>query len=166
MKFFEMKITGVAIDPSNQAPMVILKDMDGKNVLPIWVGIAEAAAVLTELEDIEIERPMTHDLAKNIISSLDAKVEKVAVVDVRDNIYYATITVRKTSGEVLEIDSRPSDAIALAMRFGVPILVAENVLSKSRIVDLTVEDVLAKSSEELMEILENFSDEDFGKYKM
>ena len=166
MKFFEMKITGVAIDPSNQAPMVILKDMEGENVLPIWVGIAEAAAVLTELEDIEIERPMTHDLAKNIISSLDAKVEKVAVVDVRDNIYYATITVRKTSGEVLEIDSRPSDAIALAMRFGVPILVAENVLSKSRIVDLTVEDVLAKSSEELMEILENFSDEDFGKYKM
>ncbi len=166
MKYFEMKVSGVAIDPSNQVPMVILKDMEEKNVLPIWIGIIEAASILTELEGVEIERPMTHDLAKNIVEAFDARLEKITVVDIQDNVYYAMMTIRTASGELLEIDSRPSDAIAMAMRFDAPILVAENVIFKSRVVDLSAEDLKDRSSDELMEILESFADEDFGKYKM
>jgi bifunctional DNase/RNase len=166
MHFYEMKVTGVVLDPTTYAPMVILKDSDEKNVLPIWVGIMEATAIIAELEKVEIGRPMTHDLTKNIMADLDAKLTKIAVVDLKDNVFYATLTIKSDSGKVVEVDSRPSDAIALAMRCDVPILVSEEVILKSRVVDLTSDEVKEMSGEELTEMLKNFSAEDFGKYEM
>lgn len=166
MNYFEMKVTAVVVDPDNLSPMVILKDGEDKNVLPLWVGLTEAAAILTERGNIETERPMTHDLARNIISSLGGTVKKISIVDVRDGIYYATISIVTQGGEKLEIDARPSDAIALALRCKVPILAGENVIMKSRIIDFTAENVGSMSSEDLTEMLGNFSAEDFGKYKM
>lgn len=166
MKFIDMKVTGVIVDSSSLVPMVILKDMDEKNVLPILVGIMEAASILTELENTEIDRPMTHDLIKDIIGSLGSSVKKVKLTTLEDNVFYASIHIVLPTGESVEVDSRPSDAIALAMRCSVPILVNESIIAKSRIVDLSVDTVNDKSSEELTSILENLSEEDFGKYKM
>lgn len=170
MKFIDMKVTGVIVDSSNLVPVVILKDMDEKNVLPILVGIMEAASILTELEKTEIDRPMTHDLIKDIIGSLGSSVKKVLLTSLEDNIFYASIHIALPTGESVEVDSRPSDAIALAMRCSVPILVNESIIAKSKIVDLSVDlsgdTVKEKSGEELTSILENLSEEDFGRYKM
>lgn len=166
MKFIDMKVTGVIVDSSSLVPMVILKDMDEKNVLPILIGIMEAASILTELENTEIDRPMTHDLIKEIIGSLGSSVKKVLLTTLEDNVFYASIHIVSPSGEAVEVDSRPSDAIALAMRCGVPISVNESIISKSRIVDLSLDTVKDKNSEELTSVLENLSEEDFGKYKM
>ena len=166
MKFLDMKVTGVIVDPTTFVPMVILKDMEEKKTLPIWVGIMEAASILTELEKIEPDRPMTHDLAKNIISLLGATVQKVAITDFYDNVFYATLFLKDGGGEVLELDARPSDAIAIAMRSRVPILVNESVVAKARVVDLSTASMKGKSNAELKGILESLSAEDFGKYKM
>ena len=170
MKFIDMKVTGVIVDSSNLVPVVILKDMDEKNVLPILVGIMEAASILTELEKTEMDRPMTHDLLKDIIGSLGSSVEKVLLTSLEDNIFYASIHIALPNGESVEVDSRPSDAIALAMRCSVPILVNESIIAKSKIVDLSpalsIDTVKEKSGEELTSILENLSEEDFGRYKM
>jgi len=166
MKFLDMKVTGVIVDPSTYIPMVILKDMEEENTLPIWVGIMEAAAILTELESIKPDRPMTHDLAKNIVSLLGAEVRKVAITDLSDNVFYATLYLSDAEGELVEVDARPSDAIAIAMRSDVPILVNENIISKARVIDLSSDSMKNKSSSELESILESLSAEDFGKYKM
>lgn len=166
MKFIDMKVTGVIVDSSSLVPMVILKDMDEKNVLPILVGIMEAASILTELENTELERPMTHDLIKDIVGVLGSSVKKVKLTSLEDNVFYASIDIVLPTGESVEVDSRPSDAIALAMRCSVPILVNESIIAQSRIVDLSVDTVKDKSGEELTSILENLSEEDFGKYKM
>ena len=170
MKFIDMKVTGVIVDSSNLVPVVILKDMDEKNVLPILVGIMEAASILTELEKTEMDRPMTHDLLKDIIGSLGSSVEKVLLTALEDNVFYASIHIALPTGESVEVDSRPSDAIALAMRCSVPILVNESIIAKSKIVDLSaalsIDTVKEKSGEELTSILENLSEEDFGRYKM
>lgn len=166
MKYLEMKVTGVVVDPGSYIPMVILKSMDEKNTLPIWIGIAEAAAILTEMEELELERPMTHDLTKNIISLLGASVSKVSVVDMMDNTFYARISLVLPSGETKDVDSRPSDAIALAIRCKAPIMVNEDVIFKARVVDLSAEHIKGKSKEELSAILESLSADDFGKYKM
>ena len=170
MKFIDMKVTGVIVDSSSLVPMVILKDMDEKNVLPILVGLMEAASILAELENTEIDRPMTHDLIKDIIGSLGSSVKKVLLTTLEDNVFYASIHIVLPSGESVEVYSRPSDAIALAMRCGVPILVNESIIAKSRIVDLSLDlsadTVKDKSGEELTSILENLSEEDFGRYKM
>ncbi len=166
MKFIDMKVTGVIVDPSSHSPMVILKDRDEKTVLPIWIGIMEAASILTELENIELERPMTHDLTKNIIAGLHSEILNIKVTAMKGNIFYAAIFLRTESGKIIEMDSRPSDAIALAMRCSVPILVNEDVISSSQEIDLTSEALKGKSREELEGILENLDAEDFGKYKM
>lgn len=170
MKFIDMKVTGVIVDSSSLVPMVILKDRDEKNVLPILVGLMEAASILAELENTEIDRPMTHDLIKDIIGSLGSSVKKVLLTTLEDDIFYASIHIVLPSGESVEVDSRPSDAIALAMRCGVPILVNESIIAKSRIVDLSLDlsadTVKDKSGEELVSILESLSEEDFGRYKM
>ena len=166
MKFLDMKVTGVIVDPTTFIPMVILKDMEEKKTLPIWVGVLEAASILTELESIESDRPMTHDLAKNIISLLGAKVQKVAITDFCDNIFYATLYLSDAEGDVVEVDARPSDAIAIAMRSGVPILVNETVITEARVVDLSAGSMKGKSNAELKNILGSLTAEDFGKYKM
>ncbi len=166
MKYLEMRVSGVVVDSSSSVPMVILEDMEEKNVLPICIGIMEAAAILAELEQVEIERPMTHDLARSMLSALDATLYKITIDDLRDNVFYATVYLRSSDGETVEVDSRPSDAIALALRCGAPILVNEDVIFRARVVDLRAENIRGRSPEELTRILENMSAEDFGKYKM
>ncbi|UCD84011.1 MAG: bifunctional nuclease family protein [Deltaproteobacteria bacterium] len=163
----EMTVKGLTIDPLTSTPIVILKDAEGKNAVPIWIGLMEASAIATELEKIQLSRPMTHDLMRNILESLDAKVMKIVINDLKDNTFYALIHILIASQELV-IDSRPSDAIALALRTGSPIMVDKKVIDKSRKVDLTKEEGLSEeeSKKRWAEILEKLSPDDFGKYKM
>ncbi|MBI1910321.1 MAG: bifunctional nuclease family protein [Deltaproteobacteria bacterium] len=164
----EMKVTGLTIDPFTNMPIIILKDLEEKSALPIWIGLIEASAIATELEKIQLSRPMTHDLIKNLLGALGVTVNKVEVNDLSDNTFYARITLTH-AGKELTLDSRPSDAIAIALRTKAPIFVDKKVMEKSRKIDVTKE---GKGGEEKMkkekwnEILENLSLEDFGKYKM
>lgn len=164
--FLEMKVTGLTIDPFTSMPIIILKDLEEKCALPIWIGLIEASAIATELEHIVLARPMTHDLLKNILESLGATVERVEVNDLADNTFYARIFLRSGKEEFI-MDARPSDAIAMALRIKSPIFVARHVIDKSRKIDLAKEggdDEMRKRK--WTEILENLSPEDFGKYKM
>jgi bifunctional DNase/RNase len=164
----EMTVKGLTIDPLTSTPIIILKDAEGKNAVPIWIGLMEASAIATELEKIQLSRPMTHDLMRNILESLDAKVVKIVVNDLRDNTFYALIHIMVRSQEIV-IDSRPSDAIALALRTSSPILVDKKVIAKSRKIDLMKkEEGLSEeeSKKRWAEILEKLSPDDFGKYKM
>jgi len=163
----EMKVTGLTIDPFTSMPIIILKDLEEKSALPIWVGLIEASAIATELENIKLSRPMTHDLIKNMLSSLDVKVEKVTVTDLHDNTFFAHI-ILKQGGKEIDLDSRPSDAIALALRTKAPIFVEKKVIDKSRKIDLAKEGIDESGAKEQKwaEILENLSPEDFGKYKL
>lgn len=162
----KMKVTGLTIDPFTSMPIIILKDFEERSALPIWIGLIEASAIATELENIQLTRPMTHDLIKNMLESIKAKVERVVVHDLSDNTFYARIEM-EIAGKKLELDSRPSDAIAIALRTKAPIFVAKNVIDKSRKIDLAQEGIGdEKSKQKWAEILENLSPEDFGKYKM
>lgn len=165
----EMKVAGITIDPFNNTPIVILKDSEGNNALPIWIGILEASAIASELGAIKPPRPMTHDLMKNIIDNLEVMVAKIEVIDLRENTFFATISLSLIN-KTLTIDARPSDAIALALRTNAPIFVDQKVLDKSRTVNLEkAEKARQEGSEESQkwaELLENLSAEDFGKYKM
>src|SRR5258705_356562 len=134
----EMKVKGLALDPLSNMPMIILRDEEEKRSLPIWVGLFEANAIALELEKISTPRPMTHDLIKNILESLDARVQKIVVNDLRDNTFYAVIHLRLGSADIT-VDSRPSDAIALALRVGAPIFVEEDVVQKARNVEVAKE---------------------------
>ncbi len=166
--FKEMKVVGLTVDPFTNMPIVILKDSEDKNTVPIWIGLLEASAIATELEDIEPPRPMTHDLLKNIFDTLKVEVVRIEVNDLKDNTFYATLYI-KMSGKKYAIDSRPSDAIAIALRTDSPIYVSEEVIRKSRKIDLKEKTVAAKQdkeSEKWAEILDQMSPEDFGKYKM
>lgn len=163
----EMKVTGLTIDPFTSMPIIILKDLKEKNALPIWVGLIEASAIATELENIKLSRPMTHDLIKNMLEQLGIKIIKVSVSELKDNTFYAHIILEK-DGKEIDLDSRPSDAIALALRTKSPIFVEKKVIDKSRKIDMTQEgfDKPGIDQEKWTEILENLSPEDFGKYKM
>src|SRR5215831_11846591 len=132
----EMKVSGLTIDPLTNMPILILKDRDGKNAVPIWIGLIEASAIATELERIRLARPMTHDLMHNILGLLGARVERVEVHDLRENTFYASIYLERPDRTVSVVDSRPSDAIALALRAGAPIKVARKVIERSRKIDL------------------------------
>jgi len=157
----EMKIRGLMMDPVTNMPIVILKD-SGDTVLPIWVGIYEANAIALEIEKVSTPRPMTHDLIKNVLSGLDALVHKVVVTELRDDTFYAVIWLER-DGHVISIDSRPSDALALALRMDCPIFVEEDVLKNSKQAANSSDRV---SSEELRKWLEGLNDEDLGRYKM
>ena len=159
----EMKVRGLALDPVSNMPIIILRDEEEKRSLPIWVGIFEANAIALELEKISTPRPMTHDLIKNILESVEAKVEKIVVNDLRDNTFFALIHLRVGEEEVT-VDSRPSDAIALALRVGAPILVDEDVVRRAKNVEVAPKE--SDDQEKLKEWLENLKPEDFGKYKM
>ena len=163
----EMHVTGLTIDPFTSMPIIILKDMDGKTALPIWIGLIEASAIATELEKIQLARPMTHDLLKNILEKVQAKVEKIVINDLNDNTFYAQIHLSQ-GGQSWSMDSRPSDAIALALRTKSPIFVGKEVIEKSRKIDLGKElpDLEKGKEQKWTEILENLSPDDFGKYKM
>lgn len=162
-----MKVTGITIDPFTNMPIVILKDFEEKNAVPIWIGLVEASAIASELEGIHSPRPMTHDLLRNILGLLKIKISRIAVMDLRDNTYFATIFLQN-DGQEIEIDSRPSDAIALALRTGSAILVDDKVISKSRQIELTPnqDEDEGKKRQKWLNLLENLTPEDFGKYKM
>ena len=146
-----MKVRGLVYDPHTNMYIVILNDEDNKEILPIWIGKFEANAICFVLEGITPPRPMTHDLTKNILDTLDVKIISVVVNNLKDNTYYAKIHLLADGSEIV-IDSRPSDAIALALRANAPIFVAEEVMEK-------------RNSENLDQWLKNLRPEDFGKYQ-
>jgi bifunctional DNase/RNase len=158
----EMTIKGLLLDPVTQMPIVILKDVSGDAVLPIWVGPFEANAIALEIEKVSTPRPMTHDLIKNVLTGLETHIHKVVVTELREDTFYAVIWLER-NGAIVSIDSRPSDALALALRMDCPIFVDDSVLKNSKLVANMSDRV---SSEELRKWLEGLNDEDLGKYKM
>ena len=158
----EMTIRGLLIDPVTQMPIVILKDVAGDTVLPIWVGAYEAQAIALEMEKVSTPRPMTHDLIKNVLTGLETQVHKVVVTELREDTFYAVIWLER-GGEVISIDSRPSDALALALRVDCPIFVDDLVLKNSKQAASASDRLTA---DELRKWLEGLNDEDLGKYKM
>ncbi len=163
----QMAVGGLTLDPVTKTPIVILKDMDNKLNLPIWIGLLEATAMATELEGIKMARPMTHDLLKNVLTELGGSVKSIEITELKENTYYALIYLN-IAGRDLTIDSRPSDAIALALRTKSPIYVAKAVLEASSVLQQAEEgkepDFSSVSKEKWAEILEKMSPEDF-KYK-
>src|SRR6202007_87042 len=127
----EMKIRGLMMDPVTNMPIVVLKDVQGQAILPIWVGVYEANAIALEIEKVQTPRPMTHDLLKNVLLGLEVRVQKIVVNDLRDDTFYALICVER-DGQTMTIDSRPSDALALALRVDCPIYVDEGGLKNSK----------------------------------
>lgn len=158
----EMRIKGLMLDPITNMPIIILSDQEGRRILPIWVGFFEANAIALQMENVATPRPMTHDLLKNIITGLNGTVKKILVNNLWDNTFYALIYV-ETNGELVAIDSRPSDAIALALRMKSPIFVEEEVIKKAKSIEYSHE---ATDQESLQRWLENLRPEEMGKYKM
>jgi uncharacterized protein len=158
----EMKIRGLMMDPVTNMPIVVLKDIGGDTVLPIWVGVYEANAIALEIEKVTTPRPMTHDLIKNLLIGFDAHVHKVVVNELREDTFFAVIWMER-EGKVMSVDSRPSDALALALRLDCPIYVDEEVLKSSKSASTSADRV---SAEDLRKFLEGLNDEDLGRYKM
>src|SRR3954453_16291121 len=159
----EMKIRGLTMDPVTQMPIVVLKDINGNTVLPIWVRIFEANAIALEIEKVSTPRPMTHDLLKTVLMGLDAGIRKIVVSELKDDTFYAVTWLEK-NGELISVDSRPSDALALALRLDCPIYVDDSVLKNSRATSAVADKVNA--NQELKRWLENLNEEDLGRYKM
>jgi bifunctional DNase/RNase len=161
-----MAISGLTVDPVTNSPIVILKEIEGSQTLPIWIGLLEATAIASELEGIKFSRPMTHDLLKNIMDMVDVEIQKIEVCDLKNNTYYALIHFRQGDTE-WSIDARPSDALALSLRVKAPIFVSNEVISKSSQIDLKAEaEDKSEQGKKWQEILESLNPEDFGKYKM
>jgi bifunctional DNase/RNase len=158
----EMTIKGLMIDPITNLPIVILRDKDGQRVLPIWVGVAEANAIALQIENVTTPRPMTHDLLRNVITDLNARIQKIVVSDLKENTFYALIYLQAGEDQVA-IDARPSDAIALALRAKAPIFVEDHVIDTARTTDLTPD---RENAERLQKWLESLDPDDLGKYKM
>ena len=158
----EMKIKGLMIDPVSNMPIIILKNDAGDSVLPIWVGIFEANAIAMQLESVVSPRPMTHDLLKNVIEGLHAKIARVVINDLRDNTFFANIFLDR-NGDDLCIDSRPSDAMALALRAQAPIFVDKAVLEKSASPEAGGD---SAETERLRRWLETVDPDELGKYEM
>ncbi len=153
----EVKIKGLMIDPISNLPIIILKDKESDSVLPIWVGIFEANAIALQIEKIGTPRPMTHDLIKNLLETLSAQVDKIVITELKDSTFFALIHLN-VQGNIIEVDSRPSDAIAIALRAEAPIFVDEDVISKAKKIDLKE----AGESERLKKWLENLDPDDLG----
>jgi len=158
----EMKIRGLMMDPVTNMPIAILRDVSGNSVLPIWVGVYEANAIALEIEKVSTPRPMTHDLIKSLLLGLNTAMRKVVVSELKDDTFYAVIWLDR-DGETISVDSRPSDALALALRLDCPIYVEETVLkSSSKAANASDKD----NKEELKRWLDGLNDEDLGRYKM
>jgi uncharacterized protein len=158
----EMQIRGLMMDPVTNMPIVVLKDLRSDMVLPIWVGIFEANAIALELDKTTTPRPMTHDLLRNVARGLNAVVRKVVVSELKDDTFYAVIWMEQ-AGEMVTIDARPSDAIALALRWDCPIFVNRDVLANSRVAANGTQNI---NPDELRKWLENLNDDEMGRYKM
>ena len=161
-----MNISGLTVDPMTNSPILILKEKDGDQVIPIWIGLLEATAIASELEKVHFSRPMTHDLYKNTTELLGARVSRIEICDLKDNTYYALIHF-EFQDKTLEIDARPSDAIAIALRAEAPIFVNEIVFEKSKNMEPKFkESIGGEEGKKWTEILEGLDPDDFGKYKM
>ena len=158
----EMTIKGLMVDPITNMPIIVLREVEGQRVLPIWVGVFEANAIALQIENVQTPRPMTHDLLKSVIDHLGGRVERIVVCELKENTFYATLHVRSPKGQ-LTVDARPSDAIALALRTGARIFVEEAVIQSARSVEMSQEPM---DVGRLQKWLENLSDDDLGKYKM
>lgn len=158
----EMKIRTLMMDPVTQMPIVILRDMQGETILPIWVGVYEANAIALEIEKVSTPRPMTHDLIKTILTGLNVTIQKIVVSELKEDTFYALIWMER-NGELISIDSRPSDALALALRLDCPIYVDDQVLKTSKMATTAQDKV---NNDQLRQWLEQLNDEDFGRYKM
>lgn len=158
----EMKIRGLMMDPMTNMPMVVLKEVAGASILPIWVGVYEANAIALEIEKVLTPRPMTHDLIKLLLTGLETGVRKIVVSDLKDDTYYAVIWLER-EGQLISVDSRPSDALAIALRLDCPIYVDDSVLKTSKTAGSVSEKV---NDAEIRRWLENLGDEDLGRYKM
>lgn len=159
----EVRIRGLMMDPATNLPIVILKDTASDAVMPIWVGIFEANAIAVEIEKLSAPRPMTHDLTRNLIHNLNGELERVVITELKDDTFFAVLRLRQ-GGEPVLVDARPSDAIALALRFDCPIYVAQEVLELARVTSSSTGD--SQGSEQLRGWLEGLNDEDLGRYKM
>jgi hypothetical protein len=160
----EMLVAGVTVDPMTKSPIVVLKDRENRCALPIWIGLLEANAIVLALEGVELPRPMTHDLMKAVLETTGNSLRKVEITDIRDNTYYAALHL-EGQGSRYTVDSRPSDAIALALRFDVPVLVSEGVLEKAIAVE-TGNGEGEEGKDPWMELLEKMDPGQFSKYKM
>jgi bifunctional DNase/RNase len=158
----EMKIRGLMMDPTNNMPIVILRDVNGSTVLPIWVGLHEANAIALEIEKVSPPRPLTHDLIKTLLLGLNTVIRKVVVSELRDETFYAVIWLDR-EGDIISIDARPSDALALALRLDCPIYVEDTVLKTSKATSSVSDKV---PNDELRRWLEGLDDKDLGHYKM
>ena len=156
----EMKVSGIAIDPFTNTPIIILKDLNGDKMLPIWIGFMEASSIAMELEKTPRLRPLTHDLLKNILDDLKYSVSRVELTDLKDNTYYAAIHLKKMD-DIHILDSRPSDAIAIAIRTSSQIFVHDSVIESSKQIQ-----AIDENKEKLAEMLDKIPPGDFGKYKM
>jgi bifunctional DNase/RNase len=157
----ERKVRGLTLDPLTNMARVILRDLEGNKALPIWVGIPEANAIALELEQVPTPRPLTHDLVKNILDGVNATVTRIVVNDLKDSTFYATIFL-SLRGEEIRIDSRPSDAIAVALRVKAPIFVTLDVIERAGSIDVS-EQSGTEDPEQVKDWLENIKPEDFGK---
>lgn len=155
-----MLIKGLMLDPSSNVPIVILRDEENSVFLPIWIGVFEANAIAIQMEDVEPPRPLTHDLLRSVLETLEAQVREILISELRDNTFYAQLHLVTPSGDKV-IDSRPSDAIALALRVEAPIFVLPDVLERAKAVELATSD-----EERLRKWLEDVDPEELGKYEM
>jgi bifunctional DNase/RNase len=158
----EMKIRGLMMDPVTNMPIVVLKDINGSTILPIWVGIYEANAIALEIEKVSTPRPMTHDIIKTLLLGLGTGIRKVVVSELKEDTFYAVIWLDR-NGDLISVDSRPSDALALALRLDCPIYVDESVLKSSQRSNAASDKI---NNEEWRRWLESLNDEDLGRYKM
>lgn len=159
----EVRIRGLMMDPATNMPIVVLKDVASETVIPIWVGIFEANAIAIEIEKVAAPRPMTHDLARNIIRHLNAQLERVVITEIKNDTFHAVLWLRQADEQVM-MDARPSDAIALALRADCPIFVAEHVMQSAKL--NTSGPSEGPTAEQLRGWLEGLNDEDLGRYKM
>jgi len=156
----EMTVGGLGFDPRNLSPLVLLRDQEEMNFLPIWIGIFEAASIAMVLQGIQPPRPMTHDLLKTIIEKNDSKINRVVVNEVKDGTYFAVIELLR-GGKKINVDSRPSDAIALAIRCNSPIFVSEQVMMQAKLVNAEKD---AEETKKFKEFISDLKPEDFTKY--
>jgi bifunctional DNase/RNase len=159
----EVRIRGLMMDPATNMPIVVLKDVGSDTVMPIWVGIFEANAIAIEIEKVAAPRPMTHDLTRNLMRHMNAQLEKIVINELRDDTFFAVLWLRQGE-EMVALDARPSDAIALALRADCPIYVSEQVLQSAKLNMSGPPE--GQTANELRDWLEGLNDEDLGRYKM
>ena len=157
----EMRVMGIALDTRTGSPIVVLHDKDNRRALPIWIGSAEASAIIRKIENLAVSRPMTHDLIISIIEKTGYVLEKIEINDVEKETYYAKLFLENTDGHVIEIDARPSDAIAVAIRVDAPIFVTANVLSDGSVSTDAAKD--EEESEDFKSFIQSVKPSDFEK---